>query len=40
MMKPAVEKVMEGSRFVKKEELETMNRIIAELEAEVNNLKG
>ena len=40
MMKPALEKFLKESGFVKKEELEPMKRRIAELEAEVSKLKG
>ncbi|MDC1189412.1 hypothetical protein N8209_01255 [Gammaproteobacteria bacterium] len=40
MMKPALEKFLKESGFVKKEELEHMKRRIAELEAEVSKLKG
>ena len=40
MMKPALEKFMKEAGFVKKEELEPMKRRIAELEGEVNKLKG
>ena len=39
MMKPALEKFMKDSGFVKKEELEPLKRRIAELEAEVKRLK-
>ena len=39
MMKPAFEKLMKDSGFVKKEELEPLKRRIAELEAEVKRLK-
>jgi len=39
-MKPALEKFLKESGFVKKEELEPMKRRIAELEAEVSKLKG
>ena len=39
MMKPALEKFMKDSGFLKKEELEPLKRRIAELEAEVNRLK-
>ena len=38
--KPALEKFLKESGFVKKEELEPMKRRIAELEAEVSKLKG
>ena len=40
MMKPALEKFLKESGFVKMDELETLKRRIAELEAEVNKLKG
>ena len=40
MMKPALEKFLKESGFVKKEELEPMKRRITELEAEVSKLKG
>ena len=39
MMKPALEKFMKESGFVKKEDLEPLKRRIAELEAEVKRLK-
>ena len=39
MMKPALEKFMKESGFVKKEDLESLKRRIAELEAEVKRLK-
>ena len=40
MMKPALEKFMKDSGFVKKEELEPLKRRIAELEAEVSKMKS
>ena len=40
MMKPALEKFMKDAGFVKKEELETLKRRIAELEAEVSRMKS
>ena len=39
MMKPALEKFMKDSGFVKKEDIEPLKRRIAELEAEVKRLK-
>jgi cell division protein FtsB len=39
MLKPALEKFMKESGFIKKDELEPLKRRIAELEAEVNKLK-
>ena len=39
MMKPALEKFMNDSGFIKKEDLEPLKRRIAELEAEVKRLK-
>ena len=40
MMKPALENFLKESGFVKMDELEPLKRRIAELEAEVNKLKG
>ena len=40
MLKPALDKFMKESGFVKKEELEPLKRRVAELEAEVAKLKG
>ena len=39
MMKPALEKFMKDSGFIKKEELEPLKQRIAGLEAEVKRLK-
>mgnify|MGYP000042801669 FL=1 len=39
MMKPALDKFMKESGFIKHDELEPLKRRIAELEAEVNKLK-
>jgi polyhydroxyalkanoate synthesis regulator phasin len=38
-MKPALEKFMKESGFVKKEDIEPLKRRVAELEAEVKRLK-
>jgi polyhydroxyalkanoate synthesis regulator phasin len=38
-MKPALEKFMKESGFVKKEDIEPLKRRVAELEAEVKKLK-
>ena len=40
MLKPALDKFMKESGFVKKEELEPLKRRVAELEAEVAKLKS
>ena len=40
MLKPALDKFMKDSGFVKKEELEPLKRRVAELEAEVAKLKS
>ena len=40
MLKPALEKFMKESGFIKKDELEPLKRRVAELEAEVAKLKG
>ena len=40
MLKPALEKFMKESGFVKKEELEPLKRRISELENEVAKLKS
>ena len=39
MMKPALDKFMKESGFIKHDELEPLKRRITELEAEVNKLK-
>jgi len=39
MMKPALEKFMKESGFVKKEDIEPLKRRVAELEAEIKRLK-
>ncbi|MBA4724092.1 MAG: hypothetical protein H2021_02665 [SAR86 cluster bacterium] len=39
MMKPALEKFMKDSGFVKKEDLEPLKRRIAELETELKRFK-
>jgi polyhydroxyalkanoate synthesis regulator phasin len=38
MMKPALEKFMKDAGFVKKEELESLKRRIAELENQISKL--
>ena len=40
MMKPALEKFMKEAGFVKKDEIESLKRRIAELESEVSKLKS
>ena len=40
MMKPALEKFMREAGFVKKDEIETLERRISELESEVSKLKS
>lgn len=39
MMKPALEKFMRESGFVKKEELDALKRRVDELETKIKNLK-
>lgn len=40
MMKPALEKFMKDAGFVKKEELESLKRRIAELENQISKLSS
>ena len=40
MLKPALDKFMKESGFIKKEELEPLKRRVAELESEVAKLKS
>ena len=40
MMKPALEKFMKESGFIKHDELEPLKRRIAELESEITKIKG
>ena len=40
MLKPALEKFMKESGFIKQDQIEPLKRRVAELEAEVAKLKG